>query len=92
MSEQAPPSTPKRRGFRVVRIFGICAILFVVFILAALWIVAKIGLRDTAINAILASPSVSASSQSASFGCFSPLSLHGNHRLLRQFREFGQAI
>jgi hypothetical protein len=35
------------------------------------------GLRDRLINAILASPSVRASSQSASFGLFSPLSIHG---------------
>jgi hypothetical protein len=58
-------------------ILGIFAILVVVLILAAPWIVAKTGLRDTAINAILASPSVTASSQSASFGWFSPLSIHG---------------
>jgi hypothetical protein len=58
-------------------ILGIFAILLIVLILAAPWIVAKTGLRDTAINAILASPSVTASSQSASFGWFSPLAIHG---------------
>src|SRR5262249_53457300 len=35
------------------------------------------GLRDTAINAILASPSVTASSDSASFSWSSPLSVRG---------------
>src|SRR5262249_38685318 len=35
------------------------------------------GLSDRLINAILASPSVRASSQGASFGLFSPLSIHG---------------
>src|SRR6516225_2095131 len=77
MSEQAPPSPPKRRWFRIVRILGIFAILLVALILAAPWIVAKTGLRDRAINGILASPSVTASSESASFGWFSPLSIHG---------------
>src|SRR6516165_9589399 len=77
MSEQAPASTPKPRGLRIMWILGIFAILLVVLILAAPWIVAKTGLRDRAINAILASPSVTASSDSASFGWFSPLSIHG---------------
>ena len=77
MSEQAPPNTPRRSRFRIIRILGIFAILLVVLILAAPWIVAKTGLRDRAINAILASPSVTASSDSASFGWFSPLSIHG---------------
>src|SRR6516162_630319 len=77
MSEQAPASTPKRRGLRIMWILGIFAILLVILILAAPWIVAKTGLRDRAINAILASPSVTASSQNASFGWFSPLSIHG---------------
>jgi hypothetical protein len=56
---------------------SISAILLVVLIVAAPWIVAHSGLRDTAINTILASPSVTASSGSASFGWFSPLSVHG---------------
>ena len=59
------------------RILGILAILLVVLILVAPLIVANTGLRDRAINAILASPSVTASSESASFGWFSPLSVHG---------------
>src|SRR6516162_6737936 len=79
MSEQAPASTPKRRGLRIMWILGIFAILVVVLILAAPWIVARTGLRDRAINAILASPSVTASSDSASFGWFSPLSVQGLH-------------
>src|SRR6516165_9688492 len=71
--------TPKRRRFRILWILGIAAILLAVLIVAAPWIVAHTGLRDTAINAILASPSVTASSDSASFGWFSPLSVQGLH-------------
>lgn len=41
------------------------------------WIVANTALRDRAINKILASPSVTASSQGASLGWFSPLTLNG---------------
>ena len=52
------------------------AILSVVLIAAAPWIVAHTGLRDTAINAIVASPTVTASSESASLGWFSPLTVH----------------
>jgi hypothetical protein len=53
------------------------AILLIVLVAAAPWIVAHTPLRDTAINSILASPSVTASSDAASFGWFSPLSLQG---------------
>jgi hypothetical protein len=81
MSEQtaADKPTPKRRRFRIIRILGISAIVLAVLIVAAPGIVARTGLRDTAINAILASPSVTASSDSASFGWFSPLSVYGLH-------------
>ena len=57
----------------------ISAILLAVLIVAAPWIVAHTGLRNRAMNAILASPSVTASSDSASFGWFSPLSVWGLH-------------
>jgi hypothetical protein len=60
-------------------LLSIAAILLAVLIVRAPWIVAHTGLRDTAINTILASPSVTASSDSASFGWFSPLSIHGLH-------------
>ena len=63
-----------------MQIMGIAvAILLVVLILLLLapLIVAKTSLRDRLINAILASPSVRASSHSASFGWFSPLSIRG---------------
>ena len=81
MSEQnaSTTPTPKRRWRRTVRILGLLAILLVVLIVTAPWIVAHTGLRDEAINAIVASPSVKASSDSASFGWFSPLSVHGLH-------------
>jgi hypothetical protein len=81
MSEQTASTspTPKRRWRRAIRILGLFAILLVALIAAAPWIVAHTGLRDTAINAILASPSVTASSDSASFGWFSPLSVQGLH-------------
>jgi hypothetical protein len=79
MSKQTPAGTPtpQRRGRRIIRILGLLAILLIVLIVAAPWIVAHTGLRDTAINSILASPSVTASSESASFGWFSPLSVRG---------------
>jgi hypothetical protein len=81
MSEQSASTTPtpKRRGRRTIWFLGLFAILLVVLILAAPWIVAHTGLRDEAINSIMASPSVTASSDSASFGWFSPLSVHGLH-------------
>jgi hypothetical protein len=61
MSEQtaANKPTPKRRRFRIIRILGISAIVLAVLIVVAPGIVARTGLRDTAINAILASPRVS---------------------------------
>jgi hypothetical protein len=79
MNGQTTPTTPKpkRRWRRTIRVLGLLAILLLVLIVAAPWIVAHTGLRDKAINAILASPSVTASSDSASFSWFSPLSVHG---------------
>src|SRR6516225_820092 len=81
MSEQTASTTPtpKRRRHRTIRILGLFAILLAVLIVAAPWIVAHTGLRDTAINEIVASPTVTASSDSASFGWFSPLSVPGLH-------------
>jgi hypothetical protein len=64
---------PKRRRFPSIRILGISAILLAGLIMAAPWIVARTGLRDTVINSILTSPSVTASSESASYDWFSPL-------------------
>jgi hypothetical protein len=57
----------------------ISAILLAGLIVSAPRIVAHTRLRDTAINSILTSPSVTASSDGASFGWFSPLSVHGLH-------------
>src|SRR6516164_1430592 len=81
MSKQtaADNRAPKKRRFRIVRALGIAAALLAVLIVAAPWVVAHTGLRDSAINTILASPSVTASSDSASFGWFSPLSVQGLH-------------
>jgi hypothetical protein len=76
MSEQTTVNPPKRRRRRIIRILGILTILAVVLIAAAPWTVAHTGLRDTAINEIVASPTVTASSESASFGWLSPLSVH----------------
>ena len=65
--------------------FGWFTILFVLaFLLAALiaaapWIVAHTGLRNSVIDSILASPSLTASSDSASFGWLSPQSIFGLH-------------
>jgi hypothetical protein len=73
----AEAPSPKPRWSRRIRILGIFAILLVVLIVVAPLIIANTGLRDRVINAILASPSVTASSQSASFGWFSPLAIHG---------------
>ena len=75
----APTPIPKRRGRRILRFLGIVAILLVVLILAGPWIVAHTGLRDHAMNALIKSPSVTASSDSASFGWFSPVAVHGMH-------------
>jgi hypothetical protein len=58
---------------------GISAILLTALIVTAPWIVAHTRLRDTAINSILASPSLKASSNSASFRWLAPLSVHGLH-------------
>jgi hypothetical protein len=57
----------------------ISAILLALLIVAAPRIVAHTRLRDRAINSILASSSVTASSDTASFSWFSPLSVHGLH-------------
>jgi hypothetical protein len=81
MSEQKAASTltPKRRRLRMIRILGIFVMLLVIVLAAAPWIVAHTGLRDEAINAIVASPTLTASSDRASFGWFSPPSVHGLH-------------
>src|SRR5262245_1113547 len=81
MSAPAASTSPTstRRWRRTIRILGLLVVLLVLLILAAPWIVAQTGLRDRAINAILASPSVTAKSDSASFGWFSPLSVQGLH-------------
>jgi hypothetical protein len=79
MNEQSAPDPPKKTRSRIIRIVGIVAIVLVMLVVAAPWIVARTGLRDSAINAILATPSVTASSKSASFGWFSPLSVSGLH-------------
>jgi hypothetical protein len=80
MSEKtiSTPPTPKRRR-RVLRVLGLVTILLAVVIATGPLIVAKTGLRDRAINRILASPSVTASTDAASFGWFSPLSVRGLH-------------
>jgi hypothetical protein len=62
-------------------VLGILLILLMVLIAAAPWVVAHTGLRDYAINEIIASPTVKESSESASFGWFSPLSIHELHLL-----------
>jgi hypothetical protein len=81
MGEQIAASAPKprRRRFRILRLGAIVAVLLVVLIAAAPWIVAHTGLRDEAINTVLASPSVKASTAGASLGWFSPLSVEGLH-------------
>jgi hypothetical protein len=71
----SPP--PKKRRNRIIRIIGIIALLLVVLVVAAPWIVTHSGLRDSTINTIMASPSVTASTESASLGWFSPMSVHG---------------
>jgi hypothetical protein len=77
VSESTAASVPKRRRSRVLRTLGVCVILLALLIAVAPGIVANSGLRDRAINGILASPSMSASSEGASFGWFSPLSVNG---------------
>jgi hypothetical protein len=77
MNEPTAASAPKKRKHRFLRMLAILAIASVALILVAPWIFANTGLRDRAINWILASPSVTASTDSASFGWFSPLTIHG---------------
>src|SRR5262249_58763961 len=74
MSGQTAASTPapKRRRRRTTRALGLGAILLAVLVVAAPRIVAHTGLHD---DAIRASPSVVASSDSAPFGWFAPLSI-----------------
>jgi hypothetical protein len=82
MAEQIPPNplkTPTSRTPRIIRLLSIFAILLALLILAVPWIVAHTGLRDPVINAILARPNLTASSERASFGWFSPLSIHELH-------------
>ena len=76
-SSPTPPDPPvSKRGRRRRRLLGTLALL-AGLILAAPLVVASTGLRDRAINTILASPSVTASSETASLGWFSPLSVRG---------------
>ena len=85
MSEQpaanapAPPrpAVPRKRRKRIIRLLAILALVLAALVLAAPWIVARTGLRDRTLNTILNSPSVEASSESASFGWFSPLAVDG---------------
>jgi hypothetical protein len=79
MSEPTPavPPNPNKRRRRIVRVLAIVAILVVVLIVTGPWLAAHTGLRDQAINAALASPSVTASSDSASFGWFSSPTIRG---------------
>jgi hypothetical protein len=70
------PPAPKRGSRRRRRLLGVLALL-VGLVLVAPLVVASTGLRDRAINTILASPSVTASSEKASLGWFSPLSVRG---------------
>ena len=79
MSDQIPaePPAPKKRRRRIIRILGIVAILTVVLIVTGPWIAAHTGIRDKAINAALASPSLKASSDDASFGWFSSPTIRG---------------
>lgn len=73
------PALPKRSRTRrrLFRLAGIVAILLVFVALIAPSIIAKTGLRDRLINAILGTPSLSASADQASFGWFSPLQVGG---------------
>jgi hypothetical protein len=83
MSTQAastsPTPTPKRRRRRILRVLGLLAVLLAVLIAAAPGIVARTRLRDRAINAVVASPTLTATTESASFGWFSPPSARGLH-------------
>ncbi len=60
---------------RLLRLMGVMTLLSVVLVLAAPWIIAQTGLRDRLINAIMGTPNLSASTQRASFGWFSPLAI-----------------
>jgi hypothetical protein len=82
MSEQAATPglpIPKKRRRRILRFLAIALLLLAALVWAAPWIVGNTGLRDHAINTIVASPSVTASTESGSFGWFSPLSVQGTN-------------
>ena len=80
MSAPSPapaPATPKKKSRRIYRILRVGLPLLVVVILLAPWVVAKTGLRDRFINRVIRTPNVTATSQSGSFGWFSPPSVQG---------------
>jgi hypothetical protein len=55
----------------------VTTIVLLALVLAGPWIVAHTTLRDWLVNTILGSPNLRASTERASFGCFSPLSVDG---------------
>jgi hypothetical protein len=77
MSDQPVKDSGRPKRHRLKRVVWVTVIILVVLVLAGPWIVAHTGLRDLLINKILGSPDLTASTKSASFGWFSPLSVDG---------------
>src|SRR5262245_6856872 len=78
MSDPAPAvTTGKKKRRRWIRVLRVGLVLLVVAVLIGPLVLSKTRLRDRVINQAVRSPNVTASSQGASFGWFSPLSVQG---------------
>lgn len=77
MKEAPLPSDESRKRRWLIRLLGIVAILLIVLLLVAPSIIAKTGLRDKLINNLLGPTNLSASTEGATFGWFSPLTAEG---------------
>ena len=77
MTEHGLPRTSKHRHPRRVKMLGLTLIGITLLGLTAPLIIARTGLRDWLINAIVASPNLSLSSAQASLGWTTPASIDG---------------
>ncbi len=77
MSDQPVQDNARPRRRRLLRLLGVAAALLLVLVLAAPWIIAKTGLRDSLVNKVIGTPNLTTTTERASFGWFSPLSVEG---------------
>ena len=75
MTDQPSIDTSGKKRLSIVRFLAVLTVLAVVLILAAPWIIARTGLRDWLVNAIMGAPNLTASSRRASFGWLSPVAI-----------------